>query len=288
MNKKQLVGLNHQEYEHPFDCTARHTLEQTPGIKLLVRKLNQYGIEKILKIQYTGSNFKATAQNFAEIYTVLEEVCHLLCLPKVPEIYIQWGYSINAFTAGVENPIIVLNSGCIDLLSPEELLFVIGHEVGHIKSQHVLYYQMASVMPSLSHLIGEATLGVGGLVATGLQLALLNWRRMSEFTADRAGLLACQDVNVAARALIKTAGLPQKYFNSINVESFVNQAKEFEGYDYDTLDKVAKVMSTMWQEHPWTVMRASELFKWIESGGYERILKQRDWRQGRLREIPIF
>ncbi|WP_168192348.1 hypothetical protein [Chroococcidiopsis sp. TS-821] len=46
-------------------------------------------------------------------------------------------------------------------------------------------------------------------------------------------------------------------------------------------------MSTMWQEHPWTVMRASELFKWVETGAYNRVLQKRDWRQQRLREVPI-
>ncbi|KXG78801.1 hypothetical protein AN618_01390 [Fervidicola ferrireducens] len=30
----------------------------------------------------------------------------------------------------------------------------------------------------------------------------------------------------------------------------------------------------MWQDHPWTIMRASELFKWVESGEYESIMKK--------------
>lgn len=72
---------------------------------------------------------------------------------------------------------------------------------------------------------------------------------------------------------MKLAGTPKKYFDKINVNEFINQAKEFEDYDYDTLDKVAKYLSIMWQDHPWTVMRASELFKWVESGEYESIMK---------------
>lgn len=64
----------------------------------------------------------------------------------------------NAFAAGVEDPIIVINSGAIDLLTYEELLFIIGHEVGHIKSQHVLYSQMAQILPILGDIIGSATL----------------------------------------------------------------------------------------------------------------------------------
>ncbi|MGB9812168.1 MAG: M48 family metallopeptidase [Thermovenabulum sp.] len=123
-------------------------------------------------------------------------------------------------------------------------------------------------------IVGSITLGAGKLLSTGLQIALLNWVRMSEFTADRAGLLTCQDPKVAATALMKLAGVPQKYFDRIRIDEFINQAKEFEDYDYDTLDKVAKYLSIMWQDHPWTVMRTSELFKWVESGGYGSIMKK--------------
>ncbi|MGB9977622.1 MAG: M48 family metalloprotease [Thermovenabulum sp.] len=69
---------------------------------------------------------------------------------------------------------------------------------------------MAQVFPILGEIVGSITLGAGKLLSTGLQIALLNWVRMSEFTADRAGLLTCQDPEVAASALMKLAGVPQK------------------------------------------------------------------------------
>ncbi|HAJ58976.1 MAG TPA: protease, partial [Cyanobacteria bacterium UBA8543] len=249
---QKLSGLTSQDYEHPFDRSAREALEATPGLKAIVSKLNEYGIERVLKIQYTGSNLKANSKNFPELDGTIKTVCETLYVASNPDLYIRWDYGINAFTAGVEKTIIVMNSGCIDLLSPEELSFVVGHEIGHIKSQHILYYQMAAIMPVLADIIGEATLGIGKLLTTGVQLALLNWNRMSEFTADRAGLLACQDINIAIQSLIKIAGLPQKFFNSSIAEDFIAQAKEFEQYDLNTLDKVVKVMSIMGRSHPWT------------------------------------
>lgn len=274
MDRIIVEGLTSKEYEHPFDKKALDALEQTPGLEILIRKFNQNWNDKILKIQYTGSNLKISSNNFPEIYNILIEACRILNVSKVPDLYIRWSYDVNAFTAGVENPIIVLNTGTLDLLTYDELLFIIGHELGHIKSQHVLYSQMAQILPILGNIIGSATLGIGNLLSTGLQIAILNWNRMSEFTADRAGLLACQDVNSASSAMIKIAGVPKKYFDSINVESFVQQAKEFDCYDYDSLDKMAKIMSTMWQDHPWTVMRAAEFFKWIETGQYDSILQR--------------
>jgi Zn-dependent protease with chaperone function len=274
MERIIIEGLNSSEYEHPFDRKALNALEQTPGLETMVRKFNQYWNDKLLKIQYTGSNIKVTERNFPELHKALCEACSILSIAKVPNLYIRWSYDINAFTAGVEDPIIVLNSGTVDLLNYDELLFIIGHELGHIKSQHVLYYQMAQVLPLLGNIIGSATLGIGNLISTGLQIAILNWSRMSEFTADRAGLLVCQNANSASSAMVKLAGVPLKYMDSVNTEEFIKQAKEFDGYDYDSLDKIAKVVSTMWQNHPWTVMRAAEFFKWVESGEYDSVLSR--------------
>ena len=283
MIRNVLEHLASQEYEHDFDKKALDALEGTPGLELLVRKFNQHGLERMFRINYTGSNIRVSEKNYPDIYEVLKEACKIINLSPLPDLYISWSYDINALTTGVEQPIIVLNSGAVDLLSREELLYIVGHEVGHIKSQHVLYHQMAQVLPRLGEIIGSATLGLGTVVTKVVELALLNWQRMSEFTADRAGLLACQNFDVAISSLIKAAGIPKKYYEQINVEAFLQQAQEFKSFDYSTMDKLVKMMSIMWQDHPWTVMRASELKKWMDGGAYDDILN----RHGRLAELGV-
>lgn len=39
----------------------------------------------------------------------------------------------------MKEPFIVLDSALVELLTPTQLQFVLGHEVGHIASGHVLY-----------------------------------------------------------------------------------------------------------------------------------------------------
>ena len=272
--EKQLIrGLTPREYEHSLDKKALDALEGTPGLETLVKKFYQYGVERLVKIQYTGSNIKVYKNNFPKLYHALETVCDILNVNPVPDLYINLGF-IDAFTTGVEKPIIVLTSGCVGLLSYDELLFVLGHEVGHIKSQHVLYHEMASVLPILGGILGSVTLGIGGALTTGIQVALLNWQRKSEFTSDRAGLLVCQNVEAATTAMMKIAGAPPRYYKSLKPKDFEKQAKEFEKFDIDNLDKIAKYASVMFASHPWTVMRGHELYKWIESGEYGKILKR--------------
>lgn len=278
MERAKIHFLQIEDYEHPWDKAARNTLEEMPGFTAVITKLNEIGFDRLLRIQYTGSSLKVSKNNLPDLYEALEEACEVLAISHKPDLYLQWGFGINGFTSGVEQPIIVLNSGCIDLLSRDELLFVISHELGHIKNKHILYYQTATFLPAITQIIGNATFGIGALLTSGVQLALLNWSRMSELTADRAGLLGCQNPRVAANALVKMAGLPQQHYSEDLVENFIQQAKEFEAYDYDTLDQIAKIIGIMNQSHPWTVMRASELFKWVDSGEYDRILEKRDWK----------
>jgi Zn-dependent protease with chaperone function len=272
MARKTLTGLRPQSYEHPWDKKALDALQSSKSFAALVAKLNEWGFERILRVQLTGSNLRVTPDNFPEIHDKVREAAAVLDVPVAPEIYIAAGGDINAFTAGVRKPIIVLTSAAVDLLTDDELFFVVAHEVGHIKSGHVLYYQIAQFVPVLGEIVGAATLGISNLFSTGLEAALLNWKRTSEFTADRAGLLACQDVNVAIGAMMKIAGLPLRYHSSANTEDFIAQAREFEALDTDTLSWIAKGLSIMGQSHPWTVMRANQFLTWIDAGEYEKVL----------------
>ena len=274
VDKKVIPGLSYEEYQHSFDKKALEALQRTPGLETVVRKFNQYGLEKILKVNYTGSYIKVDKDNFPEVHRALLHVCEVLDQPQIPDLYIMTDF-INGFTIGVEKPMIVISSGSVGLLSYDELLFLLAHEVGHIKSQHVLYYQMAQVVPMMGDLLSSVTLGLGGLFSTGIQVALLNWQRKAEFTADRAGLLACQNVEAATTVMMKLAGAPPRFYGSLKAEDFKRQAKEFEGFDEDNLDKVAKTLSVMLSTHPWTVMRGSELYKWVEAGHYDNILNRK-------------
>lgn len=267
-----LKGLDSRDYEHPLDKKALNALEGTPGLEILVKKFNEYALEKISKVQYTGSNIKVNAKNFPDINRVFLKTCEILDMPFVPDLYLMWDYRINAMTMGVEKPIVILFSGCIDLMSENELMFIMGHELGHIKSRHVLYHQMAKVIPMLGKLVGKATLGIGELLSMGLELALLHWARMSEFTADRAGLLACQSGDDAVTSFVKMAGVPLKYYNSLVVEEFIQQSRDFEEYDLTTSDRIAKILVIAGQSHPWTVMRSSELLKWTDTDAYQNII----------------
>src|SRR5436309_5559132 len=161
MTAQNLSGLIPQAYEHSSDRAALDVLVQTAGLDLLVSKLYSLGFERFLRVELTGSFLRTTPDSFPDLHHLLTMACARLDLPITPELYIG-GHEINAFTAGIERPLIVLSSGAVDSLTSEELLFVIAHEVGHIKSGHVLYYTIAEYLPQIIQILqmlGSATMG---------------------------------------------------------------------------------------------------------------------------------
>ena len=270
---KPILNLKSKEYEDARDASYLNTFKLSKGFDKLIKLYFEYGIERISTICYTGSNIRVTEENMPYVYECLVTVCETLDLKKIPALYIMQG-DLNAFTIGAQDPIIVLNDDCIRKLNHEELLFILGHEVGHIKSEHCLYHSLGANIPIIGGIVGSLTFGFGELVMQGLMIAYYDWLRKSEFTADHAGLLACQDYKAAISVLAKLAGLPKAYYDSFDIQSFLTQAQEFEDMDSSLYNKILKIISAKGTTHPWTVLRAKELENWVNSGEYNRIINR--------------
>lgn len=136
----------------------------------------------------------------------------------------------------------------------------------------MLYHNMALNLSTVGSIISEALFGMGETTDKALITAYLHWSRMSEFTADRAGLLACQDIDVAIKANMKLCGVPPKLYDDMDNNEFIKQAEEFNSYDSDSRLKMYKEMNNIDKTHPWGVIRSFELLEWIKSGQYKHIL----------------
>ncbi|MEH2193830.1 MAG: M48 family metallopeptidase [Nostoc sp.] len=277
MTRKILTGLSSAAYEHPFDRKALASLQNMPGVSLLLKKINEYGIDRLLRLQSLGSEIRISPRNFPQLHEAFVETCQILDVAPLPELYLFRGAGhIESYIVGVEKPLVGINLDAMEWLGADELLYVFGHEIARIKSQHMVYHQMAIVMPTLKNLLSSTTLGVGGLLAGGMELGLYNWRMMARFTADRAALLACQDIDVATTTLMKLAGLPDEYLTTSVIEDFLVQAREFAANNFDSVDKVTKILSYTEPGLSWVVMRAGELLKWVDSGAYDNLIQQTD------------
>jgi Zn-dependent protease with chaperone function len=266
--KKQLrtfPGLEAEAFQHPQDVAATRALQEVPGLDLVVSKVMEYGFERVFYLENIAGNLRVTERMFPRLHRYLGWGCRILDLPP-PELYVTQDPSPNAFTYGHKNPFIVITSGLIDLLSDEELAFVIGHELGHVKAGHVLYTVLARNIASIISAVGQATLGVGAILGQGLVVALHDWYRKAELTADRAGLLCVQDLAPCLRAFMKMAGGAGRMWAEMDTDEFLRQIRAYEAADESLLNRAYKFLVTVNRTHPFPILRAKELELWRHEG----------------------
>jgi Zn-dependent protease with chaperone function len=269
----KLKGLSPEAFIWPADKAALANLTKLPVLPQLVRKFNELALDRIYYVHNTASAIRCGPRQLSTLYRLQREACKVLDVAE-PELYVRNDFRPNAFTAGVERPFIVVHSSLLDSLTDDELLYVIGHELGHVKCGHLLYRTIAVILFQIFDAVGKATLGFGSLVTVGVASAFCEWIRQSEFSCDRAGLLACQDPQVALSAQMKMGAGPSRFNHELDLGAFLEQAQEHRGLT--GLEGVAKALLFLglkWQlTHPELVHRAKALDDWSRDGDYQRIL----------------
>lgn len=270
---RPLLGLSAEDFRHPSDGRATDALKKIPGLDKLLAKILEYGLERLFYVDNVASNLRVTPKMFGRLHRSLTWATKILDVPE-PELYVHVDPVPNAFTYGHTKPFITLTSGLVDMLSDEELFYVIGHEVGHIKAGHVLYGTMARNIAAVVALLGQATLGLGAILGQGLVIALYDWYRCAELTADRAALLCVQDIEPARDVFMKLAGGTTRLAAEMDRGEFLRQVAEYEEVDRTTLDKAYKLLLTLYRTHPFAMQRAKTLDLW-HADGYEELMARR-------------
>jgi Zn-dependent protease with chaperone function len=229
----RLTGISSRAYEHPADRSALVALRKLTGFDMLLRRLFGLFNERAFRLTYLAGAVKVSERQFPHVYELVRDGSYILDLPEVPEVFVVQDPTVNAMALGRDKPFIVINTGLVNLYDPEELRWVIGHELGHVLSGHAVYRTM------LLWLIGLAQRIAWTPIAFGIQAivwGLEEWFRKSELSCDRAGL-----------------------------------AHEYDAVP-DLRDSILKILQLQGNSHPFAVVRFAELDYWATHGEYERIL----------------
>ena len=262
--RRILTGISSRSWEHPADRAALAALRKLPVFDEVLKTLFGFFGEKPIRLAFQANALRVSEHQYGHIYERYRDIVETLDTEEYP-LYVSQTPIANAGAYGMDKPFIILNSGTVLILNDDELSFILGHEVGHIVSGHVLYRTMMVLLIQL------ASLGfpIVGLAARAVLMGLLEWSRKSELSSDRAGLLSIQDADVAMTAMMKMAGGGTS--SNLDLGEFVRQAEDYrEGGD--VADHVFKVLNLLGVTHPFWVLRLSEVRSWIESGEYDRIV----------------
>lgn len=221
------------------------------------------------EVENQGEGINITNESLPKMHQQLVDACQILGVKEIPTYSTDWEYAPYHFSNGEKHRRIVMMSGSADLFTDEEMMFVLGHELGHMVCGHKPYHMLLETfyMPFVNDAAFKAWASI-------IKLPLMEWYRISDYTADRMGLLCCQDINAAITTMIKKAGLPKKCYNNIDVQSFVQQTRDFEENFTDMMDRVVKVLSIRSAEFPWLVVRAGKLYDWYHSDEYRQIIEK--------------
>ncbi|MBT2386296.1 M48 family metallopeptidase [Streptomyces sp. ISL-11] len=265
--RKRFPDISSRAYEHPADRSALVALRKLSGFDTVFKTLSGLLPERSLRLLFLSDSVRVGEQQFPHLHTMLLDACYVLDLPKVPPMYVTQDPQPNAMCIGLDEPIIVVTTGLVELLDEEEMRAVVGHEVGHALSGHAVYRTILLFLTNFA--LKVAWIPLGNIAVMAIVTALREWFRKSELSADRAGLLVGQDLKAAMRGLMKIAG--GNHLHEMNVDAFLAQAEEYEAGG-DLRDSVLKIMNILPRSHPFTTVRAAELKKWAESRDHQRIM----------------
>ena len=250
---KNIYDLNLEDYAYGPDRDAIETMKVTGPLPYIVKNLTLGDFERKLLSRLSTEAYRAAYPS--DLDTLARRCAISLSIEVLPEVFIAEGGELNAFTFGLEErAFVVMDSSLVRLLTPRELMGVLGHELGHVKSGHMLYHTLGEVLSGGMNM-SASLLGLD-ILSIPIRLALLSWHRESEVTADRASLLVVDDVSVIKSLMTKLDGLHRPVTSSSDIEK--REVGMFES------------LSELFRTHPLHVNRLSQVKEFAESDEFLR------------------
>ena len=149
-----------------------------------------------------------------DLHQTFKEVCAELSITQIPELYIlQSEGRLNAFATRFSGRnFVVVYSDLLEAFGPAsaEMRFFLGHELGHIKSNHIM-----------KHI----------LLAPGLLFPLIGnaYHRACEASCDRYGAFASKDPDASIKAMMALSGGKDAH-KSMDAGAFAEQHYRDRGF----------------------------------------------------------
>ena len=254
------------DYQSPLDAKLLEPLlefDRTGVSQKIDANVLKPLLDDTVTIKHTMSSVEITENQFPDRPELQKMICDCARIlgVKKPRVFVTDGPGLNAFTCNFTDPIIVLHASLLRrYVSDHELYFIIGHEMGHIRCSHVKWHTM--IREVARAILPEK-------VAAVALFPVLKWFRESEFSADNAGLLCCQDVATAECALMRMElGLSEGTIGRINVDEYLKQRQRA---DFSMVAEGVQLWREILREHPFTPDRIRQLREYAATDRYKAV-----------------
>jgi len=250
-NNRADIDLNLLVYDGDRDYVI--AFQKDDLIQKTLKKVNENSGKFKSRKHLLKSSLRLTKTLAPMLHEIGEHCKKTLKLKADIEFFVYQGDTFNAscYPPDDNKLYIILSSGILERFSKEELTFVVGHEIGHVLFEH-FDYPVRQILDT-----GENDL------APIHAMKLYAWNRNAEISADRAGLLCCQDFEAVGRTFFKLSSGVTTDSLDFQLNAYIEQFVDLE----EVLNDSNLDPSDWYSSHPFSPLRikALELFNKSET-----------------------
>ena len=216
---------------------------QGPVLEFLRHETQGEIFDEYSKDYHESSSMMIESGTFPSLYRLCLQAKKALSFNQNVDFYVVSNMSINACSIASNEPnkhphIIELNAGIVNLMSEKELLFVLGHEIGHIINGD------SQIKKLLKFIYKDDD--IPDFISNRLNL----YRLLSEIGADRYGYIACGgDEKTSILTMYKiVSGIDLSQMN-VNLDGLISENQKHMDYFMD----VNKCVGTTHPVHPFRI-----------------------------------
>jgi len=264
--------LDPREFEHP----SMQRMNQMLRNSVVLRKAAE-SLSRTVGKPWYESTFNTVAATERQYPRVLESgrlAARRLGAREIPPFNVELDRPYQSATYGSDKDAFVnVGSSLPRFLNDEDLLFVLGHEMGHLLSHHALWMtvSMFLVGAQRQNLMSEGVMGLLSnplkLIEGGVESMITNWMRVADFTADRAALLAVGSFEKAKRAIFLLHLRSRRELDEVDIDAWM---KRVESQD----QRMSKLSQMMTSSTPYLGLRLVELRNFAASPQYEALRRK--------------
>lgn len=190
---------------HPQEKSAVLGIQNTGAYDHLAKLIGSIRVQSSSKAEMMLTGYPVTPKTAPRLYRIYQTVLKRLHCDQKYDLYVDFGYELTAKTygSGKMGHLIKINSACLTHLNDSELAALLGHEIGHIQAEHI---QTGELLESLDVVTKSLPLA-SSLLKDTLWGFFAKWMIASEYTADRAALIASQSLEAIASLMLKQMGV---------------------------------------------------------------------------------
>jgi Zn-dependent protease with chaperone function len=222
-------GIDASAFQWAEDGKAMSALKKVTPLNAAAKSISDKVGRRWIEVTFNG--VLLGEKQMPHIYFQAVKAARILGMEKMPDVYLSGERMWDCLTFGSDkDSFLVVGSALAGNFRGDEMLYLLAREMGHCRAGHALWktviqFFLGEQGPKKGFMAGGvfAALSPSALLGGAIEMPLLAWARQAEITADRAGLLAVGNEEIARKVLLSWSLKSAFIYKQINVAAWLEQ-----------------------------------------------------------------